>query len=146
MSCYLKHEAQSLKIRLCDKTQINAVFTHKTKDKQNDTIQKPVFRCQIVTKLIINIINGNKHYLFLVELRTNMIRCSHKFSCSVVVYFKNWCRLGPIKTVNNRLLNSFRTSTSQRLFSIWTKGSFCLSWTLFWAFFYRLNQVNACTP
>ena len=42
----------SLKIRLCDKTQINAVFTHKTKDKQNATIQKPVPRQRFVTKLM----------------------------------------------------------------------------------------------
>ena len=146
MSCYLKHEAQSLKIRLCDKTQINAVFTHKTKDKQNDTIQKPVFRCQIVTKLIINIINGNKHYLFLVELRTNMIRCSHKFSCSVVVYFKNWCRLGPIKTVNNRLLNSLRNIHKSKTFQYLDKRVILSFMDFVQGVFLQLNQVNACTP
>ena len=52
MSCYLKHEAWSMKIRLYDKTQINAVFTYKTKDKQNDTIQKPIPRRRFVTKLM----------------------------------------------------------------------------------------------
>ena len=38
---YMIHRAPSVKIRLCSKTQINAAFTHKTKDKQNATIPKP---------------------------------------------------------------------------------------------------------